>query len=382
MNKEMRDILAAIEAKTKEARKALGAGETEKSAGIMAEVDDLKKQYEIAEKIFLAEQQFAGDPEKGRTQEPEAEPKKDSVKAFANAARNGFKTMSSGSPADGGYTVPQDIQTKINQYRDAQFNLRQLVRVERVTAPTGSRVFQVKATQAAWSVIGEGTAIGVKNTPTFETRTYAIKKYGGIFPVTNELLADSDANITNTLVGWIGEGSRVTGNNLILSAIATKAQTDLKDLDGIKAALIKDLGQAYINTSVIVTNDDGLLYLDTLKDAQKRYLLSPDPTNPMRMWLTVGALRIPIKVVPNGTLATTNGKVPFIIGDLNEGIWFFDRNETTIMTSNTATVGSGENVLNAFEQDLTLFRALERVDVVVRDTNAFVNGYITVTAES
>jgi len=377
MNKEMRDILVEIEAKTKEAKKAFAAGETDKAAGLMNEVEDLQKRYELAELIFRAEQKIAGDPEQGKTQ-PETGPEVDSVKAFADAARNRFKTMSSGSASDGGYTVPQDIQTRINQYRDAQFNLRQLVRVERVTAPTGSRVFQVKGTQAAWSVIGEGTAIGVKNTPTFETRTYAIKKYGGIFPVTNELLADSDANITNTLTSWIGDGSRVTGNNLILSAIATKTQTDLKDLDGIKAALIKTLGQAYINTSVIVTNDDGLLYLDTLKDEQGRYLLSPDPTNPMNLWLAVGALRIPIKAVPNGTLATTDGKVPFIIGDLNEGIWFFDRNETTIMASNIATVGSGENVLNAFEQDLTLFRALEREDVIVRDANAFVYGYITV----
>ena len=62
MNKEMRDILAAIEAKTAEAKTALAAGETEKSAGIMSEVEDLQKQYDLAKKIFEAEQKFAGDP--------------------------------------------------------------------------------------------------------------------------------------------------------------------------------------------------------------------------------------------------------------------------------------------------------------------------------
>ena len=99
----------------------------------------------------------------------------------------------------------------------------------------------------------------------------------------------------------------------------------------------------------------------------------------MELWLSVGAVRVPIKVIPNSVLATSNSKVPFIIGDLKEGIWFFDYNQTAIVASNTALVGSGENILNAFEQDLTLFRALEREDVVVRDANAFVNGYITVS---
>ena len=41
------------------------------------------------------------------------------------------------------------------------------------------------------------------------------------------------------------------------------------------------------------------------------------------------------------------------------------------MTSNIAVAGN----LNAFEQDLTLFRAIEREDVVVRDSGAFVNAY-------
>ena len=61
-----------------------------------------------------------------------------------------------------------------------------------------------------------------------------------------------------------------------------------------------------------------------------------------------------------------------IIGDLNEGIWYFDRAQRTIMVSTTAAVGD----LNAFEQDLTIYRAIEREDVKTRDSEAFVNGYI------
>ena len=64
-----------------------------------------------------------------------------------------------------------------------------------------------------------------------------------------------------------------------------------------------------------------------------------------------------------------------VIGDLKAGIKFFDRRRTSILSSNTATAGE----LNAFEEDLTLFRALEREDCRVKDSAAFV--YATVTIE-
>lgn len=48
------------------------------------------------------------------------------------------------------------------------------------------------------------------------------------------------------------------------------------------------------------------------------------------------------------------------------------------MTSNTAVVGTGEDAINAFEDDCTLFRGIERENVQVKDEKAFVNCYITV----
>lgn len=56
-------------------------------------------------------------------------------------------------------------------------------------------------------------------------------------------------------------------------------------------------------------------------------------------------------------------RIPVIIGDLKEGIWYFDRAKTTIMTSNIASIGD----LNAFAEDLTIYRAIEREDIKIRD---------------
>ena len=88
-------------------------------------------------------------------------------------------------------------------------------------------------------------------------------------------------------------------------------------------------------------------------------MLQPNPANPMQMRLSAGATTVPVITVPNADLPTTTNKIPFIIGDLKEAIKFFDRKQLTINTSNVAAIGE----LNAFEEDLTLFRGIERETV-------------------
>ena len=74
-------------------------------------------------------------------------------------------------------------------------------------------------------------------------------------------------------------------------------------------------------------------------------------------------------------MPSTSNKVPFIIGDLKEGIIFWDRQLMNIKMSDIASIGT----LNAFEEDLSLFRAIERENVTKRDEQAFVLGYIDTT---
>ena len=370
MNKKMREIKAQIEVLNEEATKLFEAKDLEGAENKLAEIDNLEREYKVAEKLFKGEKEEVTDEVVNKAKAV------DKVKAFATAIKEVKNTMSVGEGTDGGYTVPEDVQTDIEHLREAKFSLEQLVNVESVSTMSGRRTYKKRSSQTGFNKVGEGTKIGQSATPKYDVISYDIEKYAGILPVTNELFEDSDANIYNELTQWIADESRVTRNKAILEAINTKPQVALTGLDDIKKALNVTLGQAFKATSVIVTNDDGLQYLDTLKDAEERYVLSASPADPMKMVLCAGATTIPVKVVPNADLATTDNKVPFIIGDLKEGIKLFDRKKLNIMTSNTAVAGE----LNAFENDLTLFRAIEREDVVVRDAAAFVNGYITVTA--
>lgn len=312
----------------------------------------------------------------------EEEPPKDAVHEFANAARKRFRVsddMSEGSNPDGGYTVPEDIQTRINERRDAKASLIHLVDVESVSTNKGSRTYKKRMQQTGFSKVGEGGKIGKKETPQFERMDYEIQKYAGYFPVTNELFEDSDANITSVLITWIGDESGVTRNSIIREVINKKEKTALSGLDDIKKALNVTLGAAFKSTSRIVTNDDGLQYLDTLKDSEGKYLLQPNPADPMQMRLCAGATIVPVEVLPNTDFPSDvstakKRKIPMVIGDLKEGIKFFDRKQLTIISSNIAMAGD----LNAFEEDLTLFRAIEREDCRMKDDQAFVNGELTI----
>lgn len=435
MNKKMREILASIEEKTKEARDLMD-GETkdvDKAAEILDEVAELKKEYETEERLY--------EIEKADNAPKEEEMKKveeiDSIVKFGRAAKAGFKTnaydgtMNETVNADGGYTVPEDIVTKVEELREAQFSFLDLVRRINVKTASGARTFKKRAQMTGFNVVGEAGQIGATQAPEFDRITYAIKKYAGYLPVTNELRYDSDANIAGIIMEWLADESRATANKLILAAITgAAAATDFSNLDGLKEALNVTLGSAFKATSVIVTNDDGLQYLDTLKDDNGRYLLNPVPNEPKKVQLSVGASMIPVYVCPNAIMASTptytastdtsvqSGKtyytrsgsgtaespyvytavasptgnpstssyyemdaypqIPFIVGDLNEGIVYFDRQQISIMESSIASIGS----FNAFEQDLTVYRAIEREDVVVRDAAAFVAGYIQPTVAS
>ncbi|WP_279159616.1 phage major capsid protein [Thomasclavelia cocleata] len=381
MNKKMREILAKIEEKRTQAKAFMSEGENkdvDKATKLLDECDELQKEYDAEARLYEKEkQENAPDDEKIKGIKKKKE-KNDVIKQFAEDARKGFprnKTMSEGAPADGGYTVPDEIVTKVQERRSAKASLLDEVTVIPVKTNKGSRTFKKRSQQTGFQKVGEGAKIGKKNTPQFERINYEISKYAGYFPMTNELIEDSDENLTKTLIEWIGDESRVTANKLILEKVATKEEVDLKDLDGIKKALNVTLGQAFKQTSSIRTNDDGLQYLDTLKDANGRDLLQPNPTQPAQLQLRAGATAVPVKVYPNEDFPTKNNKLPFIIGDLKEGINYFDRKQLSIKASDTAVMGD----LNAFEEDLSIWRAIEREDVQVADDQAFVNGYISVT---
>ena len=382
------DMLDAINEKKQQVIDLVNADKLDEAKEAKEELQTMQDKFDLLDDIEVEDKVKVEDAEEVT---PMAEIKKDAIHEFAMAARNRFKnTMTEGTAADGGYTVPQDIQTKINEYKEAKFSLKKLVNVENVTTMSGRRIFKVKTTHTGFSSVNEGAAIGQKATPTFSKIDYTIDKFAGILPVTDELLADSDANISNVLIKWLGDESVATENAQILSLInpgSTGTDISSQPIDGIKTALNVTLGQAYAENAAIITNDDGFNFLDTMKiTGSNEYLLKPakDQTAPTPYTLAVGARLVPVVVVPNAVFPSTvvatgdnaGTYIPFVVGDLNEAVAFFDRQQLSIMTSNVAsinvTVNNTTTTLSAFENDLTMFRGIMRFDVVSRDSDAIV----------
>ena len=381
MDKRLQTMLSEINAKKHEIQDLIAADKLDEAKAKKEELDAMQNKFNMFEEVMDAAPVAAVKPVAT-----------DAIHDFASAARNRFRnTANEGTGSAGGYTVPQDILTRINKYKEAKFSMKKLVRVENVTTYTGKRVFQVKASHTGFSAVNEGAAIGQKSTPTFSQLSYTIAKYAGILPVTDELLADSDANISQVLISWLGDEGVATENAAIVSLIdpgSTGTAITSAPIDGIKNALNVTLGQAYAEGAAVITNDDGFNFLDTLKVGanSNEYLLKPakDQTAPTPYTLAVGARLVPVVVVPNAVFPSTvvasgdnaGTYMPFVVGDLKEGIAFFDRQELSILTSNTAsinvTVDNATTTLSAFESDLTFFRGIMRFNAVVRDSGAFV----------
>ncbi|MBQ0079686.1 MAG: phage major capsid protein [Eubacterium sp.] len=379
------ELLAAINAKKQEVIDLVNAEKLDEAKEAKNALQEMQDKFDLLEGMV---NELPEDVKEIKNMGMEGK-KIDAIHEFANAARHLFKNMASeGVPADGGYTVPADIQTRINKYKEAQFSLKSLVSVEPVSTMSGRRIYQTKANHTGFSSVAEAGKIGPKATPTFTPINYTIEKYAGYLPVTNELLADSDANIAQVLIEWLGDEEIATENAQILAVIQpASGDTNFANLDGLKTAINVTLGQAYAGSAAIITNDDGFNYLDTLKTTTGEYLLKPNQNqaSPIPYVLAVGARLVPVVVVPNSVLATfkinTDDCMPFVVGDLREAIKFFDRQQLSIMTSNTATVSitdEDDNIipLSAFESDLTLFRGITRFDVVTKDSAAFVKGYV------
>lgn len=282
--------------------------------------------------------------------------------------------LSENSGKDGGYIVPEDITTTINQLKKTVDSLEQYVNVQPVSTNKGARTLEKRAAStpfAPLSEYGKPNAMQEIASPEFDRLSYAIEDYAGFLPVPNDLLDDTDQALESYLRQWIAKKSIATRNYLILQEINKLTKVDLKDYNGLKTTLNVTLDPIFAAAANIFTNQDGFNYLDQLEDKNGRPLLQPDPTNPTRK-LFSGK---PVIVLSNKTIATDkDGKAPFIVGDLKEAVILWDRKQLSI----DMTKEGG----NAWRTNTSEFRAIEREDVTLWDQEAVVYGQITIAPKT
>lgn len=364
MNKKLLELLNKIGDKKTEIKNLVESGKLEEAKNAKEELKTMQAEFDILKDI------------------EDDEPVQNSVKPVAVSTEKSFaqnvrelplNVMKEGTDASGGYIVPVDVQTKINHYKESHKSVRDVVDVENVTTNKGSRTYEKKAKLTGFQKVTEDGKLQAMTEPSYERVTYEIQDFGGYLPVSNDLLSDTDANLESEIVNWVGRNSLATDNREVFKlAKSAKDEVAMKaGLAGIKT-VANSISNAYVKC--IVTNDDGVNYLDTLEDKNGRPLLNPDPTAPANLQLRCGAQVLPVIVFSNSDLETDtttavgNLIIPFIVGDLKEGIKLFDRQQTSLFASNTASVTG----FNAFEQRSTIYRADMRADYKVKDADAFV----------
>ena len=278
------------------------------------------------------------------------------VKDFKNMVTSG-KT----GAGNGGLTIPDDIQYAIHKLVRQFATLQNLVNVESVTTMTGSRTYEKLSDITPMSDLDDETAaIPDMDDPELTLIKYAIHRYAAIQTVTNSLLKDTVEIILAWLSDWVAKKVTVTRNAKIIEAMGKPAKKpSIASFDDIKDLENNTLDPALMPSASFVTNQSGYNVLSKVKDAQGRYMLQRDVTQP-DVYRLDGKT---ITVIADKWLPDIAGAHPLYYGDLKQGITLYDREHMSLLSTN---IGAG-----AFEHDLYKVRVIDRFDVEVIDDGAW-----------
>ena len=278
------------------------------------------------------------------------------VKDFKNMVTSG-KT----GAGNGGLTIPDDIQYAIHKLVRQFATLQNLVNVESVTTTTGSRTYEKLSDITPMTDLDDETAaIPDMDDPELTLIKYAIHRYAAIQTVTNSLLKDTAENILAWLSDWVAKKVTVTRNAKIIEAMGKPAKKpSIANFDDIKDLENNTLDPALMPSASFVTNQSGYNVLSKVKDAQGRYMLQRDVTQP-DVYRLDGKT---ITVIADKWLPDISGAHPLYYGDLKQGITLYDREHMSLLSTN---IGAG-----AFEHDLYKVRVIDRFDVEVIDDGAW-----------
>lgn len=383
MSRELRQLFADLSAKKITAQALINKADAkaEEITAINADIATLNAKIEAQKAIDEGKKFDAKGVEVTENSVPTPEKKKSThLHAFLNAVRRKatpedieiINSMTPAVPEDGGYIIPEDIQTAINLYKRELLSLKDLVTVNPTTAAKGSRVYEKIATMAPLTKITDLTAdIADAGSPKFEVVNFAIEDYAGIMSIPNDLLNDTDVNLMNYIAQWIARKSVVTSNSLINAIMVVVSPTVFANYKAIKKAYNVTLDAMLSAGALIVTNQDGFQYLDTLEDGNGKPMLQPSIADATKLMFG----NHEVKVYSNSTLPTTGTTTklaPMYVGNFKEAIHYFEKGSYQIDATN---VGG-----TAFVKNQTQVRVIEREDVVAVDTSALIHGTIDVTS--
>ena len=340
MNKRMREIYAKIENLSEKANKYLDEGKTTEAEEIVNQINDLERQYVVAERLQNNKTAEITDEEIDKS----IKDKKASGFAVIAKMLKGQKlndvenaiiieSDNTENPNGTNYLIPEDVNVAIRELKRTYKSAKELVNVIPVTTLSGSTNFETDD-NGLLDDFDDGETIYISNI----------------------VLGNEKAQLMSYINKWFIRKAVRTENKDIFTALKKdKKVVEVKGLDALQKK-INLLDPAL--KQVIVTNSSGFAAMDDEKDLNGRGMLQVDPTNASRKMFN----SLPIEVFADNELTNVaTGKYPVFIGSTKDGIDFMDRESLDFATSEHF----------AFNKNQTTLRVIEGYDVVETDKGAY-----------
>lgn len=362
MTKKMREIYNKIESLSDMANNFLNEGKTDKAEEIINQIEDLEKQYVIAEKLQKTKKEDVTDEVINASIE---EKKANGFNVIAKMLKGQrldevdsaiiIESDNTENPSGVNYLIPEDVDVEIRELKRTYKSAKDLVNVIPVNTLSGSTNFETED-DGLLDDFEDGNTISESNNPKFERKPWAIKFKGKLIYISNIVLGNEKAQLMSYINKWFIRKAVRTENKDIFTALKNEKEAKaVKGLDKLKEE-INLLDPAL--KQVIVTNTFGFNAMDAEKDLNGRGMLETDPTNPTRK-LFQG---LPIEVFAENELSNISAtSFPVFIGSTKDGCDFMDRKKLDFAVSEHF----------AFNKNQTTLRVMEGYDIVETDKKAY-----------
>ena len=241
----------------------------------------------------------------------------------ANATDTPGQVEVTTSPSRGSVLVPVETADFVGTMDTGVYRLRTRVSEYFASTLSGNIPLMANPTAGLVAQFDEFPSGGIsKGQVTFGNVAWAVKDYGLIVPVSNDLMADANADVMGVLSEQFFRAQVITENAMILAAIdangaATAVHTWQEIADAVNACDPVDGAD-----KVIITNTDGGSFLADQVDNNHYLLVQPNANDPKKYFRGYEVIQLPLAVLPN---SVSDSSIPFYVGSLRDAVYFIER---------------------------------------------------------
>src|SRR5699024_3217255 len=153
--------------------------------------------------------------------------------------------VQAGVGQDGGYLVPTEEKTSIEEYKRSYKSAKDLVNVMPVSTLKGSYVVEDGTLTELTNFDEDNDGLDATKQRKFKNVDWKVDAYGAIVPISNTFGQDEQGGFMAYLNRYFAKRAILTENNKIFGALkACKSAVKASSVDAIKTALNKDLDPA------------------------------------------------------------------------------------------------------------------------------------------